>query len=65
MSNKAKQSNDKGLYGFCSQMRLEKNGVGLGDANAYGDGMIPTSDHEYLMDMVITPSRIYDHTKRA
>ena len=22
---------------------------------------IPISDHDYLMDMVITPSRIYDH----
>ena len=35
----------------------------LADTIKDSDGIIPVSDHDYLMDMVITPSMIYDLTK--
>ena len=54
------------LVGVCLEEQfLEEvpHGLDLGDANKDGDGIIPVSDHDYLMDMVITPSMIYDLTK--
>ena len=49
------------LVGVCLEEQfLEEvpHGIDLGDANKDRDGIIPVSDHDYLMDMVITPSRI-------
>ena len=57
------------LVGVCLEEQfLDEipNGLDLGSATK-GDGssgIIPISDHDYLMDMVITPSKIYDHRSK-
>ena len=60
------------LVGVCLEEQFldeVPNGLDLGSSTK-GDGgsssgtIIPISDHDYLMDMVITPSKIYDHTSR-
>ena len=54
------------LVGVCLEEQfLDEipNGIDLGSADEGGSsGIIPISEHDYLMDMVITPSKIYDHT---
>ena len=39
-------------------------GSDKGEGSSSRSGIIPISEHDYLMDMVITPSKIYDHTSR-
>jgi len=68
---KQRKKNEKPLLvGVClDEQFLEEipHGVDLGDMkddNGRGnDNIIPVSDHDYVMDMVITPSGIHDHTK--
>jgi len=68
---KRKNKNEKPLLvGVClDEQFLEEipHGVDLGDMkddNGRGNNnIIPVSDHDYIMDMVITPSGIHDHTK--
>ena len=58
------------LVGVCLEEQFldeVPNGLDLGATK--GDGkssgtIIPISEQDYLMDMVITPSKIYDHTSR-
>ena len=61
------------LVGVCLEEQFldeVPNGLDLGSSTKGVDGgsssgtIIPISDHDYLMDMVITPSKIYDHTSR-
>jgi len=55
------------LVGVCLEEQFLDaipDGLDLGSADDGGSssGIIPISEHDYLMDMVITPSKIYDHT---
>jgi len=55
------------LVGVCLEEQFLDtipNGLDLG-SDGKSSGIIPISDHDYLMDMVITPSKIYDHTSRS
>ena len=71
--SKQKKNEKPLLVGVClDEQFLEEipHGVDLGDMEDDDDdddgrrgNIIPVSDHDYIMDMVITPSGIHDHTK--
>jgi len=57
------------LVGVCLEEQfLDEIPVGVDFGSATrghsSSGIIPISEHDYLMDMVITPSKKYDHTSR-